>query len=603
MRLLFLQLPRLDPDITSPGENLMPAAACLRASLDRSPEFQYWDVIETPVEQDIAGDTAFIDCIDKLNPDVVAATCYLWNIERTLHLLAQLKKRLPKIRTAIGGPDVASDHPLLPPKKNAVAVDVFVVGEGETVFPEILAFFRAGTSPDFHGVTWRTNDGRHVEGTQKRASRPLRDLLPDAAHPINKPDAFGMAYLETSRGCPMHCAFCCYNIRRTTISCLPSEDVATRIRILRERGAKEIRLLDPTFNAHPRFDDVLDVMIRENQDRKLSFFVEIRADTLTDDQARRLALAGIAEAEVGIQSTDPEVLKLVHRPLSPVKILNGIDALLRHGIRPTLDFMYALPAQGKDDIEKSLAWLERFDNKIHPQYLPTLLLPGTELRDRAKELGLRAQRLPPYRVLSTDKLSTRELADVESWANETLGGFDSPTQRFVGVRLPDLFTKRTKIGLQGIASPQNSGIRSQNPELDPNKILMGSLPTMVPTPSTAHKLLAETAANRQAVFINAENFFDCREQISALIRRCVRAEPHILWQFVLELKEEEPLDLLDLLIADFRRHPGHWLDRLVSPLGRNKFCARRLFLKLPRSNSFAPLWIREAEAILASHFH
>ena len=74
-------------------------------------------------------------------------------------------------------------------------------------------------------------------------------------------------------------------------------------------------------------------------------------------------------------------------------------------------------------------------------------------------------------------------------------------------------------------------------------------------------------------------------------------------QFVLELKEEEPLDLLDLLIADFRRHPGHWLDRLVSPLGRNKFCARRLFLKLPRSNSFAPLWIREAEAILASHFH
>lgn len=581
----------------------MPAAACLRASLERSPEFQYWNIIETPDKQDTAGDTTFIDCITRLNPNVVAATCYLWNIERTLHLLSRLKKCLPTIKTVIGGPDVASNHPLLPPEKSISPVDVFVVGEGETVFSEILAFFRTGTPPDFHGVTWRAADGRHVEGSQKRTSRPLRELLPDANHPINKPDAFGMAYLETSRGCPMHCSFCCYNIRRTTISCLPSEDVATRIRILRERGATEIRLLDPTFNAHPRFDDVLDVMIRENQDRKLSFFVEIRADTLTDDQARRLALAGIAEAEVGIQSTDPEVLKLVHRPLSPVKILNGIDALLRHGIRPTLDFMYALPAQGKDDIEKSLAWLARFDNKIHPQFLPTLLLPGTELRDRAKELGLRAQRLPPYRVLSTDKLSTRELADVESWASETLGGFDSPTERFVGVRLPDLFTKRTKVSLQGIASLQNSGIRSQNPELNPKDLHRSSLSIGVSSRTKTDKVLAKTAANRQAVLINAENFFDCHEQISDLIRRCVRAEPHILWQFVLELKEEEPLDLLDLLIADFRRHPGHWLDRLVSPLGRNKFCARRLFLKLPRGKPFDPLWIREAEAILASHFH
>ena len=35
MRLLFLQLPRLDPDVTSPGENLMPAAACRSVSISQ----------------------------------------------------------------------------------------------------------------------------------------------------------------------------------------------------------------------------------------------------------------------------------------------------------------------------------------------------------------------------------------------------------------------------------------------------------------------------------------------------------------------------------------------------------------------------------------
>ena len=57
-QILFLQLPRLDPDISSPGENLMPAAACLRAALERSPEAKHWEVIETPACQDTAADSA-----------------------------------------------------------------------------------------------------------------------------------------------------------------------------------------------------------------------------------------------------------------------------------------------------------------------------------------------------------------------------------------------------------------------------------------------------------------------------------------------------------------------------------------------------------------
>jgi radical SAM superfamily enzyme YgiQ (UPF0313 family) len=581
MRLFFLQLPRLDPDITSPGENLMPAAACLQTALERSPEAKHWEVIETPACQNDASDVLLADHIAALRPDALSATSYLWNIERTLHLLKLLKKRLPSLKIVIGGPDIAANHPLLPttepriqnPESTGetpvprVPFDAWVVGEGETVFPAVLRFFRTGAAPNFSGVAWKAESGVFVTGSLGRPVKPLQDLLPAPDHPINRPDAFGMAYLETNRGCPLRCAFCCYNIRRTTTTCLPPEEVATRIRILRKRGAKEIRLVDPTFNAHPRFDEILEAMTGENRDRSIAFFVEIRADTLTDDQARRLAQAGVAEAEVGIQSTDPNVLKILHRPLNAERVLRGIEALLRHGIKPTLDFMYALPAQDENDIGRSLDWLARFGDAIHPQFLPTLLLPGTELRDRAQELGIRAQRLPPYRVQSTDTLTARQLAKIEAWANERLGGFDSPTQRFVGARLPDLFPARASVQL----------------------------------PVTGYSL--QVSSNRQALIIRGSDFFDQRSALIDLIRRCVRAEPHVLWQFVLEPTQEEPLDLFDFLIAAFDKLPGHWLDRLVSPPGQRRLCARRLFVKLPRGHAFDPAWADEVEELLSARFH
>ena len=247
-QILFLQLPRLDPDMSSPGENLMPAAACLRAALERSPEAKHWEVIETPAGQNTDADAALVDQIASLRPDALSATCYLWNIERTLHLLKLLKKRLPALKIVIGGPDIAADHPLLPGVRDArrptldarsptsdarFPTDALVIGEGETVFPAVLRFLRTGQAPNFSGVSWRADDGTFNEGARKRPVKPLQDLLPAPDHPVNRPDAFGMAYLETNRGCPMRCAFCCYNLRRSTTTCLPPEEVAARIRILR----------------------------------------------------------------------------------------------------------------------------------------------------------------------------------------------------------------------------------------------------------------------------------------------------------------------------------------------------------------------------------
>ena len=132
MKLIFIQLPRLDPDVASPGENNMAAAACLRAALARSDEASHWIVCETLDVQDAASDARLLERIVDAAPDAVAATCYLWNVERTLSLWRRLKRRVPGLRAVLGGPDIARDHPVLAdakPRRGALW-DVPVVGEG-----------------------------------------------------------------------------------------------------------------------------------------------------------------------------------------------------------------------------------------------------------------------------------------------------------------------------------------------------------------------------------------------------------------------------------------------------------------------------------------
>jgi hypothetical protein len=555
-RIVFLQLPRLDPDVTMPGENVMLAAACLQHALRGSREGARWRILPTPAEQDSGDNAHLIDAIAKLDPTVVAATVYLWNVERSLRLLTSLKRRLPGLRTVVGGPEVSRDHPLL---AGAAGIDVAVIGEGETVFPDVLAALRRGREADWRSVGWRR--GRSLAwGRRPAPTRPLAELLPPADADINRPDANGLAYLETNRGCPMRCAFCCYSLQRRGWTSLPPADTARRIRVLRRRGAREIRLVDPTFNAHRDFRATLAAMRRANADKGVRFFVELRADTLSAADAAALAAANVTEAEVGVQSTDPAVLRRIHRPARLSSVRRGIELLLAHGIKPTIDFMYGLPGQSTDDLSRCLDWLEDFP-KAHQQFLPTLLLPGTELRERRRQLGLRGQRLPPYRVKSTDRMSPRRLAAIEAEAERRIGAFDSPTRCFVGRRLPDLF------------------------------------------PELVRGFEAGGSANRRAVVFSGDDLFARREAITGWMSEAVRREPDILWQFVFAPQSQEPLDLLFAAIAAVRRMPGHWLDRLVSPAGATRFAARRVLMRLPSGRKFDPGWRAAVDGLLASVFH
>jgi radical SAM superfamily enzyme YgiQ (UPF0313 family) len=73
-------------------------------------------------------------------PDVVAFSCYIWNISFVLKLAASLKKVLPKLVIILGGPEVSYDSENI--LKEHQFVDYILAGEGEESFPELLAWLK-----------------------------------------------------------------------------------------------------------------------------------------------------------------------------------------------------------------------------------------------------------------------------------------------------------------------------------------------------------------------------------------------------------------------------------------------------------------------------
>ncbi len=564
-QVLFLQLPVLDNDTAGSAEQVPLAALYLRHAVAASPEDGRHACHLPPPESQADDNRALVARILAARPDVIAATLYLWNIERTLRVLAAVRRARPETAVVVGGPEVARPHPFL---FRSAAVDVVVVGEGETVFAPILRALRTGRPTDFANTAWRAGAGWRWGRTPPPPVQ-LGAALPPPADPMWQPDAGGIAYLETTRGCPLRCTFCRYHHLRRDTHALDPADVAARVAVLSGRGAREIRFIDPTFNCHPRFDAVVAELARVNRGGRVRFFAELKADAIDAARAEALHRANFTEIEVGLQSVDPAVLRAVRRPTRLAALDAGIRHLTRRGIRVTLDVMYGLPLQTLDDVHASIRW-GRGRRRVHLQCLQTLLLPGTDLRRDAARWGLRGTARPPYGVRCTAALGARDIAAIERYLYETPGlPADLPTPRFVGRRLPDLFSERIALGV---------------PEALPRTAVPGR-------------------TNRRAWLLRGTDLFAHRDALARLIRRAARAEPDVLWQFVLCPSAEEPLDLLDALAAELRAAPPHLLDRYAVALAAGRLMARRLYVQLPPGRRLDPAWAAAAEAFLRERFY
>ena len=521
-KLCLVQLPVPPPAALAATGNVPLAAGCLgvAARVHGLEKRLQIEVVE-PAATDVLGDTLLADRIAREEPELLGFSLYLWNSERSLHLAREVKRRSPHTRVLIGGPEVGPDNAFILQQTGA---DIAVTGEAEDTFARVMSALVEGRSADgIPGVGLRGPLGFSAFAPQPAANFPLTDYPSPYLADLVPVDPERSTYVETVRGCRSHCTFCFYPRSSSVLRVLDVEKSAALIAALRDRGAREVVFLDPTFNHRPEFEPLLDALIRENAARALSFFAEIRAEGLTAQQARKLKQAGFDRLEIGLQSVNRETLKRVRRGGSPEKVAEAARMLHGEGIELLVDLIVGLPGDTPEDVLRGMDFLDANGLAGEAQVFPLSLLPGTAMRATAGQDGVAFDAAPPYRVRRTATFSEEALLGTLLAAEDRLG------RRLDEWPRPHLVHG----GLDGFAPRQ------------------------------------EPSAQHVALWFRAADPFTRRGEILRAIDARLRLDPYATLDVVLCPEAPFPLDLLDLIRGRLRNAPESYLSRVLVHRGED----------------------------------
>jgi radical SAM superfamily enzyme YgiQ (UPF0313 family) len=537
---LFLQLPPPRFSFEEAPTNIPLAAGFVLAALDAFGSPGITAKILGPEITDVFADQGLAAKIIEMRPAVVAMTLYVWNVEKSLFLASNIKKRLPSTLIVVGGPEVAPDNKWV---MEHPSVDAGVFGEGESRIGPLLAALTLQRSPlGIAGIFYKDSDGVKIN----EAPVPTWDLR-SCPYPYLDgrigPSRDGTLFLETVRGCPFRCRYCYYHKAFGDVRLHPSASIEKVLDLAyaRDSGVKEIYLMDPTFNAQPGFRDLLRSLASRRIQKDIRLHAELRADTLTPDDVQLFKDAGLVTAEVGLQSVNPVVLRTAGREVDPDKVARGVAWLKTTDIEVTTGIILGLPGDTPEGFADTLDWLKRSDaySVVHPFVLS--VLPGTDFRANAAGLGLRYDPRPPYYVRSTKTFPEEKfrpaLLECEQMFDMELDYIPPPSLVDSGKGL--------------LTSPDEAAYVSKwivDPEHAEWKRVLAGVIQKATDPFT---IWFRGDYQEEAMLSMLEAFSD--------------ANPHAVLQVVVDFGRNPPLEFFEKAL-ERGAHPGLFLNRSYQPL-------------------------------------
>ena len=406
-------------DLNSSYAHSSLALPALHAQIMTDPSIE-WEIVSATINEN-AG--MIVDEIYHHQPDILAATTWLFNHEQLIHVASRVKALLPEACLVLGGPEFLGDNEEFL-RKNPF-VDCVFRGEGEEVFPQWLTCWN-------HPEQWHTVPGLcYLTPNKEYKDNGIARVLnfaglvpPEQSRFFNWSKPF--VQLETTRGCFNTCAFCVSGGEKP-VRTLSIESIRERLQLIHAHGIKNVRVLDRTFNYNPRrAKELLRLFLEFHPD--IRFHLEIHPALLSEELKEELSLLpkGLLHLEAGIQSLREPVLEKSRRMGKLSDALDGLRFLCAlPNMETHADLIAGLPLYHLHEIFEDVRTLAGYAaGEIQLESLK--LLPGTEMRRRAEESGIKYSPLPPYEVLQTHEISVSELQTARQLSRLLDGFYNTP---------------------------------------------------------------------------------------------------------------------------------------------------------------------------------
>ncbi len=336
--------------------------------------------------------------------DIYATTAHITEVNEVRQIGKYLKGKGLRI---IGG--VHATHM---PEDFIGYYDTILRGDGEITILDIIKNQLTGI---IDGQTVKDLDtvpfpARHLLPRNRVVSRDALE-----GYGYSTKDSPETTVMYTSRGCPFRCAFCS-NIPQLIRFHSP-EYVLSEIKyLMKTYSVSNFNIIDDHFTLNrPRLRKLAELL----EPLKIGFKCMARIDAVDEETCLLLKRMGCLEVQMGLETADEKVLKLMKKPLDLDKAKEAIKRVKSHGIIAKTFLIAGLPGETWESIEKT----KQFIRDSQPDKCPaTLFMPFPNcdvwknpekyrVKILTREYSKYFFRYPTESVIETEECSAKELTE------------------------------------------------------------------------------------------------------------------------------------------------------------------------------------------------
>ena len=380
--------------------------------------------------------------IYRKKPDFIGFSCYIWNISYIMEIVRDVKKVLPEAEIWLGGPEVSYDAKKVLTREPDVRG--IMRGEGELTFTELVRAylqrektsvpdgytgesFRGQAKEETSGCAENTRMPENAEGENAHSDRldlsqtpgityraangeieehgPQRLLSLDEI-PFYYDDMAGfenrIVYYESSRGCPFSCSYCLSSIDKT-VRFRSLDLVLPELQFFLDHKVPQVKFVDRTFNCKREHTLGIWRYLVEHDNGITNFHFEVSADIFDEEELELIGKMrpGLIQLEIGVQSTNPDTIREIHRHMDLVKLKRAVDRVYDYrNTHQHLDLIAGLPYENYESFMRSFDDVYRMrPDQLQMGFLK--VLKGSYMEEQVAAYDLKYRGIPPYEVLST----------------------------------------------------------------------------------------------------------------------------------------------------------------------------------------------------------
>lgn len=380
--------------------------------------------------------------IYRRKPDFIGFSCYIWNISYIMEIVRDVKKVLPEAEIWLGGPEVSYDAKKVLTREPDVRG--IMRGEGELTFTELVRAylqrektsvpdgytgesFRGQAKEETSGCAENTRMPENAEGENVHSDRLDLSQIPGITYraangeieehgpqrllsldeiPFYYDDMAGfenrIVYYESSRGCPFSCSYCLSSIDKT-VRFRSLDLVLPELQFFLDHKVPQVKFVDRTFNCKREHTLGIWRYLVEHDNGITNFHFEVSADIFDEEELELIGKMrpGLIQLEIGVQSTNPDTIREIHRHMDLVKLKRAVDRVYDYrNTHQHLDLIAGLPYENYESFMRSFDDVYRMrPDQLQMGFLK--VLKGSYMEEQVAAYDLKYRGIPPYEVLST----------------------------------------------------------------------------------------------------------------------------------------------------------------------------------------------------------